>query len=131
MRGNAMPSKNAYDQAVYSPRAPDAQNDEEAVRLKELYALVQLGLGHALDPVTFRAIADRQAYMRREQKRLAALLNMKQLGPDSYMNQLVLILESWADDTRGLLGPEQFRAIFVDRDPGGIVDPETFLADQH
>jgi len=125
-----MPGKEAYDQAVYSPRASDQQDDEESVRLRELYALIQLGIGHALEPRTFRAIAKRQAHMRHQQEDLVAQLVTRQVDEDGYLSQLALILESWADDTRDLLGPDNFRAIFGDSDPRGLVDRATFLAHQ-
>lgn len=128
-RGDAVLSKDTYDQMVYRPRTPDDHDsDDEAVRLRELYALVQLGLGRALEPTTFRAIADRQAYMKREQAILAEQLESNKIAPEGYIDQLNRVLTSWADDTRGILGDKDFRAIFSESNPGGLVDRETFLA---
>jgi len=125
-RGSGMLRKQAYDQAVYQPS--DDADDGEAVRLRELYALVQLGLGRDLSPAVFRAVAERQAYMRRQQEELVKLLDAHRLEAAAYADRLRGVLESWADDTRGLIGSDDFRAIFGDSDPPGLVDKDVFLA---
>lgn len=117
-----MTRKQAYDQAVYRSRAPDDPDEEESVRLRELYALVLYGLGHDLEPPTFRAMAERQAHMRHQQEHLLVLLDSHAIEPHSYETQLKSVLKSWADDTRGLIGADNFRAIFGEGDPAGLLD---------
>ena len=75
-----MTGKDTYDQVVsYAPGES---------RLTELAALIQLGLGRPLDPLTFNALADIQAELWDSQQSLAALLLARKLSQEDYLEKI-------------------------------------------
>jgi hypothetical protein len=123
-----MTDKDTYDQTVSRDYLAPAR-DEEAIRLSDLAALVQMGLGHPLDPLTFKELAQIQADLRGTQRALAIKLDTGALTPESYLDQLNAALSLWAKRNLALLGDEMFDAIFgkEGRQPEDMIDRGTFL----
>jgi hypothetical protein len=127
-RGKAVPGAGAYHRAVSAAHAASAS--EEARRLAELAALVEMALGEPLDRSTFDALAAIQAGLWRTRTDLSASLEAGAMTSQTYWARLNSALQSAMDQSRSLLGEKRFQAIFGDagRHPEGLVHRETFLA---
>ena len=122
-----MKMTDTYNGAI--SRIHSEEHDEEAVRLRELAALVELGLGHRLEEQTFRALADIQADFRSQQRNLSAQLAENTLSPEDYLAQLNAAMASWMHRSEALVGSARFDAIFGEsgRHPDGMIDRKVFL----
>jgi hypothetical protein len=125
-----MTRKDVYDRAVTAPLT-SGNEDDETIRLRELGALVQLGLGHPLDAATFGVLVSLQARLRAAQSELALKLDAGLLLPEEYLDRLNVALQEWVSETRGVLGTDAFDAVFGDagRNPTGLVDRDTFVSE--
>jgi hypothetical protein len=85
-----MPSKEAYDQAVSKAHA--TLHDEEAIRLAELAASAEMGLGRALDEPTLIKLAAIQADLRAAHMGLVLRLEAGALTPEDCLNQINMAL---------------------------------------
>jgi hypothetical protein len=121
-----MTAKDIYDQAV--SKAHSNPQNEDAVRLAELAALVEMNLGRPLDRVTFRQLAEIEADLQMQQQRLADQLERGALEPDAYLARINKALAVSMERSVALLGNEQFNAIFGEagRHPEGLIDPGGF-----
>jgi len=101
----------------------------EAVELDELSALVEMGLGHPLDPPTLNALFVIQTALRKDQSGLVTRLDAGELTSHQYVDQLTLILQSAMAESQKLLGDERFRLIFGEagRHPESIIDRDRFV----
>jgi hypothetical protein len=129
--GDAVSDKlSAYDRAVLMANQND--RDDEKVRLAELSALVELGLGTKLNVETFSKLAEIQFSLRQEQKKLATILQDGKITEKQYLGYFNSALSNAINQTQKLLGPDRFKAIFGEAgyQPEQLIDPEIFLNQQ-
>ena len=105
-----MVRKSAYDHAIAEIHSES--RTEETIRLMELAALVELGLGHPLDARTFNEVAAAQADLRLSQEQLEAQLDAGLISPEGYLGELNNALTTWARRCTDVLGARRFAAIF-------------------
>jgi hypothetical protein len=102
---------------------------EEATRLTELSALVEMALGHPLDQETFRALSSIQTALWNLRTALTTRLNNGELTPNQYLVQLDASLRSAMEQSRVLLGDERFKMIFGEagEHPERLINATTFM----
>jgi hypothetical protein len=133
-QGVNMAGKSAYSQTKYNEavaKARTATDDEELLRLADLAALVEAGLGHRLDQPTFNALAKIQAELWHEHSELDGRFESGDLSPDAYQEALDAAIQRSMGRNANLLGEARFIAIFGEegRNPASLGDRDTFLAD--
>jgi hypothetical protein len=102
--------------------------DDDSVRLAELEALVELGLGKPLDKSAFLQLAKIQSQMRAEQSCLQDLLSKGKISPKDYFVAFNKALRASMEQSKTLLGVEAFEAIFGEgADTKQLIDPEVFF----
>jgi hypothetical protein len=101
-----------YDKSV--TLASESGMDDDKVRLADLAALVQLGLGKPLDDATFAQLADIQYRLQIHQNKLVYLLDEGQISPEQYLDKLNRLSVDARDRGVELLGYANFKAIFGD-----------------
>jgi hypothetical protein len=101
--------------------------NDEGVRLAELAALVELGLGKALDEQTFAELTLIQADMRNEQLKLQQRLIRREISPDEYLQLFESAEVLGMMRSERLLGSETFSKIFGKTRLGPLIDKKTFL----
>jgi hypothetical protein len=102
---------------------------EEATRLTELSALVEMALGHPLDQETFRALFSIQKELWNLRTALTTRLNNGELTPNRYLVQLDVGLRLAMEQSRVLLGDERFKLIFGEAGerPESLINATTFM----
>jgi hypothetical protein len=122
-----MTNKRAYGDAVAKLQGGTAS--EQVIRRRELAALAELGLGHALEAPKLAELARIQAELRRTQQRLKGRFDDGHLTAPDYLKLLNAALARSMDRSIGLLGVAAFDAIFGDtgKDPEGLIDAEMFF----
>jgi len=126
-QGDDMSNANTYNKTV--SRAAAEEDDDEARRLIELRALVQFGLGYALDPPTFSALAEIQAKPRAKQMKLQTKQEAGNISREQYLSRVNAAMEQFERQGVALLGRRQYDAVFGDGGPSeSIIDAEIFLA---
>jgi hypothetical protein len=106
--------------------------DEEiagAVGNAELQARFDVFLGSDYDPQKKAAIAQMQANLRREQKRLVQELESGNLRPEQYVETLNRMINDVFAKCEDILGPNDFEKVFgaPRKKTIDLVDPPTFL----
>jgi hypothetical protein len=94
--------------------ANQSDMDEDAVRLAELSALVQLGLGKRLEDATFNALAEIQLSLQKYQEMLAFEFESGKIAEKEYVDRLSSVLRDAMKRSQKLLGFDRFRSIFGD-----------------
>lgn len=122
-----MTSTEAYDRDISSSYSTDP--DETTARLADLAALVELGLGHPLNPLVFTQLAVIQEDLRTAQDSLVQQLQEGSVTPEGYLDLFNEELKKWTDRNLHLLGLETFEAIFgkEGHHPEAIIDRKIFL----
>jgi hypothetical protein len=103
--------------------------DYERVRLAELSALVELGLGRPLDRERFNALAAIQHDLRKAQEALADDLENGKITPEAYLGMLGKTLTQTMHRSEELLGHDNFKAIFGEppHTSENLIDSEVFF----
>jgi hypothetical protein len=103
--------------------------DAEKRRIIELYALVQLGLGHDLAPTTFTELAQIQASFHKQQDDLVLFLENGKIDKKQYLVMFNAALRAMMDQNKKLLGSKDFERIFgaAGDTPENLIDPDAFL----
>jgi hypothetical protein len=91
-----------YNSAVSEGRMKSAT--EEAARLTELSALVEIALGHPLDQETFQALSSIQIALWNVRTALMGRLHSGELTPNQLLNQMDASLNLAMEQSRALLG---------------------------
>jgi hypothetical protein len=107
--------------------AHDPNPKDEDVRTAELAALVELGLGKALDEQTFAELTLIQADTRNEQLKLQQRLIRREISPDEYLQLFESAEVLGMMRSERLLGSETFSKIFGKTRLGPLIDKKTFL----
>jgi hypothetical protein len=116
-----------YNRAVFMTDQSDM--DEERVRLNELSALVELGLGKRLDDATFDKLAAIQNSLRAEQQKLSKYVADGVIKDKDYLSHLNSAVRRAMDESKKLLGYERFKSIFGEagNQPEQLIDPKIFF----
>jgi hypothetical protein len=123
----ANPPKSQHDRSIAGIQ--EAGIDDEKVRLAELSALVELGLGRPLDRERFNALAAIQRDLRKSQEALADDLEKGKITPEAYLGMLDQTLTQTMHKSEELLGYDNFKAIFGEppQTSENLIDSEAFL----
>lgn len=109
--------------------AHQSQSDEDAVRLAELAALIELRLGKPLDRQTFEVFALIQLSLRKKQEELAGHLMSRKITEREYLVHFNSALQDAMLQSEKLLGSHRFQSVFgkAGYQPEKLVDAEIFL----
>jgi hypothetical protein len=128
-QGGDMSRPDVYSRVVSNSYA--AVQDEAKSRVSDLAALVEMGIGHPLDPATFNELALIQEDLRKAQYDLIQRLQGGTMSPEGYLDLFNEELKKWASRSLALLGEERFEAIFgkEGHHPETLVDRRIFLGE--
>lgn len=116
-----------YDRAIQMAHMGD--KSEEDIRLAELSALVEMGLGRKLDPEKFDQLARIQGALRQHQSILERQLENSAITGEDYLDELAQAVRTANGQSKQLLGIDTFKLIFGDaaEETDHLVEREIFL----